>query len=420
MAIARPRTLSALFVKEVTEIGRYGDGRGGLGLSLLVKPTKTEGVLSKCWAQRITVNGKTTNRGLGSYPSVTLQEARMRVIENAQTVASRGCLPPRVALTFRAAVEKAIEERQLTWRDSRGASIWRSSLERYAYPVIGDKLLLDITAQDIADVVRPHWDRCPETMRRVKQRIGVVLDWAVNTEHLRYNPAHAVHTLAEGSSGFAHLPDQAYVFKVPPPQPGGHSPQWLPPGEIPSVVTTIENSGASQRTILGVRFLILTAAASGQVRQARWWEMDREKRLWVVPESRTRIGAAQRVPLSEQAIEVLEEAGGLWGADTLVFPSPRGKVASSGSFSDLFRKNGIGCSPHGIRHSFGEWGVAKGVSWDTIKHTLGRPVKVESLYPTPGSPDRLEGRVSLMQDWADHVTGRTVAFAPVTSDCPLD
>ena len=101
----------------------------------------------------------------------------------------------------------------------------------------------------------------------------------------------------------------------------------------------------------------------------------------------------------------------MWGTDALVFPSARGKVPSSGFFSDLFRKNGIGCSPHGIRQCFLEWSVDRGVPRDAIKHALGRPVEVESWYPVSTSPDQMEDRVSLMQEWGAYVEGRMVAPA---------
>ena len=82
----RPKTLSASFVKTVRQTGRYGDGRGGHGLSLLVRFTKIGGRFSKTWSQRIRIHGRETNLGLGSYPAVTLAEARRRALRNRQSV----------------------------------------------------------------------------------------------------------------------------------------------------------------------------------------------------------------------------------------------------------------------------------------------------------------------------------------------
>ena len=100
----RPKQLNGAFVKTVTQPGRYGDGRGGHGLSLLVKPTTT-GRLSKTWAQRLLVDGRAVNLGLGSYPVVTLADARKKALANRRTVA-RGADPRGNGIpTFAEAVE---------------------------------------------------------------------------------------------------------------------------------------------------------------------------------------------------------------------------------------------------------------------------------------------------------------------------
>ncbi|MDE0224551.1 MAG: Arm DNA-binding domain-containing protein, partial [Gammaproteobacteria bacterium] len=80
----RPKRLSATFVNTVNVPGRYGDGRGRHGLSLLVKPASTGG-FSKSWAQRIRLDGKAANVGLGAYPVVTLARARQKALANART-----------------------------------------------------------------------------------------------------------------------------------------------------------------------------------------------------------------------------------------------------------------------------------------------------------------------------------------------
>ena len=82
----RPRRLTASFVKTVRRPGRYGDGRGGYGLSMLVKPTST-GRISRTWAQRLYIHGRAVNLGLGAYPLVTLREARAKALENRRTLA---------------------------------------------------------------------------------------------------------------------------------------------------------------------------------------------------------------------------------------------------------------------------------------------------------------------------------------------
>ena len=133
----RPKRLSAAFVRTVNRPGRFGEGNGGFGLSLLVKERKGGG-LAKSWSQRLRINGKPSNVGLGRYPIVTLAEARTKALENARAVdqgrdpRDRSRIP-----TFEQAAEKVILLYEPTWRaggaDS-SAKVWRSSLERYVVP----------------------------------------------------------------------------------------------------------------------------------------------------------------------------------------------------------------------------------------------------------------------------------------------
>ena len=108
--VKRPKRLSATFVNTVNVPGRYGDGRGGHGLSLLVKPA-THGGFSKSWAQRIRLDGKAANVGLGAYPVVTLARARQKALANARIVSEGRDPHDRAgrAPTFEQAVETVIE-----------------------------------------------------------------------------------------------------------------------------------------------------------------------------------------------------------------------------------------------------------------------------------------------------------------------
>ena len=116
----RPKRLSASFIRTVKRLGRYGDGRGGHGLSLLVKPMSAGG-FSKAFSQRLRLRGKPFNRGLGSYPLVTLAEARQQALVNARIV--RRGVDPRVERkreasmpTFEQASDRAIAFRAKGWK----------------------------------------------------------------------------------------------------------------------------------------------------------------------------------------------------------------------------------------------------------------------------------------------------------------
>ena len=125
--MTRPKQLSATFVKAIRRPGRYGDGRGGYGLSMLVKPTST-GRISKTWAQRLYINGQAVNLGLGAYPVVTLGEARAKALENRRAVA-RGMDPrSRGVPTFVSASEMVIAMHRANWKEGGDTEKqWRSS-----------------------------------------------------------------------------------------------------------------------------------------------------------------------------------------------------------------------------------------------------------------------------------------------------
>ena len=187
--MTRPKRLSAAFVKTVKRPGRYGDGRGGHGLSLLVKPTTT-GRLSKTWAQRLQISGRAVNIGLGSYPVVMLAEARRKALANRRTVALGGDPRGGGIPTFAEAVDKVIVIHRDSWRPgSKSEAQWRASLRDYAARRLGDKRVDQITTSDVLAVLVPVWSAKRETARRVRQRIGAVMKWAVAEGYREDNPA---------------------------------------------------------------------------------------------------------------------------------------------------------------------------------------------------------------------------------------
>ena len=161
----RPSMLSATFVRTVNVPGRYGDGRGGLGLSLLVRPA-SRGGFAKCWTQSVRIDGKPTSIGLGRYPVVTLAMARERALENARSIAQGHDPRRRSALrvpTFAKAFETVIGIHAGTWKDGgRTEHQWRASVTAYA---IGDMPVNKITTADVMDVLLPIW-----TTTRARER----------------------------------------------------------------------------------------------------------------------------------------------------------------------------------------------------------------------------------------------------------
>ena len=385
----RPKRLSATFVNTINVPGRYGDGRGGHGLSLLVKEASTGG-FSKSWAQRIRLDGKPANLGLGAYPVVTLARARQKALANARTVSEGRDPRDRAsrAPTFEQAVQTVIGIHAENWKDGgKSAAQWRASLRDYAVPRIGAKRVDRINTADVMEVLLPIWSTKRETARRVRQRIGAVMKWAVAQGYREDNPA--------GDAISAALPRNSVRRQ--------HQ-RALPHGQVAEALDRVRASKAHPATALAFEFLVLTACRSGEVRGARWDEVDYAAATWTVPQERMKAKLEHRVPLSERAAAVLDQARDLSDRSGLIFPSPTGRVLNDSTLSKQLRELGIGAVPHGFRSSFRDWAaertdIPREVCELALAHVNSD--RVEAAYRRSDLFDR---RRHLMQDWADYLT----------------
>ena len=381
----RPKMLSATFVRSVTQPGRYGDGRGGFGLSLLVK-LRENGRLSKTWSQRLRMDGKVTNVGLGSWPVTTLKEAREKALENRRAV-EHGRDPrervPRVP-TFAEAVEKVISIHEPTWKEgARSGEIWRSSLRDYAMSRLGGKPVDKITTADVLAVLVPIWSTKRETARRVRQRIGAIMKWAVAQGYREDNPA--------GEAIGEALPKTG--------SPKQHQ-RALPHAEVGTAVRKVRESKAWWATKAAFEFLTLTAARSGEVRGTRWEEIDFESATWTVPGERMKAGRPHRVPLSRRALEVLAEARDLADGSGLVFPSSvGGKMLSDMTLSKLVKQLRIEAVPHGFRSSFRDWAAECSAAPREVCELALAHVNDDRTEAAYRRSDLFDLRRKLMEDW---------------------
>ena len=284
----RPKQLNATFVKTIRRPGRYGDGRGGHGLSLLVKPTKTDR-LSKTWAQRLRINGRTVNIGLGSFPVVTLAEARKKALANRRVVAQGGDPRGGGIPTFEDASERVINVFRASWKPGGGSEKqWRSSMRRYVFPRIGRKRVDKINTADVMGVLLADdfWNQKRETARRVRQRIGQVMKWG----------------RGPGLSG--RQPGWPTRFGAALPKNGGRRKHFkaLPHAEVASALAKVRRSRAWTGTKLAIHFMVYTATRPGETRLATWDEIDLETATWTIPGKRMKGGREHRVPLSPQAL----------------------------------------------------------------------------------------------------------------------
>jgi len=379
----RPKRLNASFVKTVNVPGRYGDGRGGHGLSLLVKPTST-GRLSKTWAQRLRISGTPINLGLGVYPLVTLSEARDQALANRRIVVQGGDPRGGGIPTFEQAAEQVIALRRPSWRGPRSETQWRQSLTKHVFPTIGGKPVDEIDSADILAVLGLIWFERPETARRLKQRLSAIMRWAIVAGH---------RTAADPVAGI----DDAL------PKHNGSRKHFasLPHSEVGEAIQIIRASNAWSSTRLGLELLILTATRPGEARFAAWLEFDLGNRLWAIPPERTKANKLHRVPLSTPAIAALKKAVTLSNSSGLVFPSPTGRPLSAATFTKLLRDLDIPAVAHGFRASFRSWAAEVGAAREVAEAALGHVVKgVEGSYQRS---DLLDRRRDLMEQWAHYL-----------------
>lgn len=378
--------LTALKVRSIDKPGRYGDGNG-----LYLNVAKGG---SKSWVQRITIDGVRRDMGLGGYPAVSLAQARAQAASNKSAVASgiNPIVEKRRATTptFREAAMQVHAINLPTWRNGKHAAQWISTLQTYAFPVIGDMKVDAIRKIDVLACLTPIWTAKPETARRVRQRMRAVFSWAMAHDYVEYNVA--------GEAINAALPAM--------PKVRAHH-RALPYVDVPEVLEMIAATRASESAKLCFRFTVLTASRSGEARAATWDEIDADSALWTVPALRMKAGRAHRVPLSDAAIEVLEEADAISDESGLAFPSPRkrGRPLSDMTLTKLLRDNGISerTTMHGFRSSFRNWaqeqtGASHAAMELSLAHTVGSAV--EQAYMRS---DLLEQRRKLMQQWADYL-----------------
>lgn len=379
--------LSAAQIRALTKPGRYMDG-DGLSL-LLTAPRKGY------WVLHATINGRRRDIGLGPLDLVTLAEARELAIDMRRDI-QRGIDPIEERkrqkieiLTFKEAATKVHSEQKVTWKIGKHQDQWINTLETYAFPKLGDRLVNDIEGPLIREVLLDFWLEKPETARRVKQRIGVVLDWAY-ANGMRATEA-PMRSLSRA------LPRQ--------PKQDGHF-AAMPYEDVPTFLKHLHKRTSVAR--LALEFLILTASRSGEVRGAKWAEINLDAKLWNVPAERMKVGKEHVIPLTDAAIDALERAKPYYAeCSDLVFPGRNVlRPMSDMTLLKILRYAKLPFTLHGFRSAFRDWAAEKTsypgeVAEAALAHTVSN--KVEAAYR---STNYLDKRRELMREWSDFCVGR--------------
>jgi integrase len=390
--------LTVVQMRNLKEPGRYSDGQG---LMLVIGKDG-----SRKWVLRVQADGQRRDFGLGAAAQVSLAEAR----DAAETVRRqvRAGQDPRVERrraretvpTFREAALRVHEEHKPSWKNAKHAAQWLTTLEHYAFPVLGAVRVDRIDGPMVRDVLAAIWLTIPETARRIRQRIGAVLDWA-HAKGYRQSEAPTRSI----SRGLPKQPKAREHFAA------------MPYGDVPAFLTRLQSTDTAGETVrLAFEFLILTAGRSGEMRGARWSEIDLAAKLWTIPKERMKAGKVHVVPLSARAVTILERMRALRrGEDqALVFEGARlGRLMSDMTLTRVLRRMGVNATAHGFRSSFRDWAAeATNFPREVAEAALAHAVesRVEAAYRRS---DLLEKRRKLMEQWAWHCTGEAGAVVPL-------
>jgi integrase len=378
------------FIKNLKTPGRYTDGAIA-GLNLNIKPSG-----GGYWVFRYSYAGKRLDLSLGSYPAITLKEARKRALASRNEL-MQGKKPAtywKAQITpeqidkplFSDYAKQCIDSKKAEWQNPKHKDQWFNTIDQYANPFIGKKALDEIDTQDILDILTPIWFTKTETASRLRGRIEWILASA-NTRKLRYgiNPA----------AWRGHL--ETILPKPSKIAPVKHHPA-LPYAEITSFLRILREKEGT--TALALEFLILNANRSGEVLNGLRSEITQEG-LWIIPAQRMKAKKEHRIPLGKRSMELLAIAKS-FDPDSKYLFSRDGKPLSSMAMLMMLRKINPKVTIHGFRSSFRDWVSEETMhSPEVAEKALAHKVvnQVEAAYRRG---DLLEHRKRLMKDWEDY------------------
>ena len=378
-------SLTDLRIRRLKDAGRHADGNG---LYLVV--TKTG---SKQWVLRTTVKSRRKDIGLGGYPSVSLAQAREKT-HHMKKLINDGVDPiqhrrdeKRSIPTFAEAAHQVHLENIPTWKNSKQADQWINSLQNYAFPKIGKLRVDDVSVDDVLSVLNPIWVEKSETANRVRQRIFKIFKWCKRKRFVTENPAEDIQdALPKVRRTRKHFAAMSYE-------------------DIATFISELQESSQTPNVKLGLEFLILTACRSGELRGARWSEINFDKKLWIIPAERMKANREHIVPLTERALETLEEIKPISGKSQLLFPSSQnwGKMMSDATLSAAVKRMGHKVTVHGFRSTFRDWASeTRSYPNDVVEMALAHTNrnKTEAAYKRGKLLDK---RRELMDDWDNFI-----------------
>jgi len=372
-----------LTAKQINQTSGPTTLNDGSGLYLKIRESG-----SRSWFCRIRhpQTKKLKDRGMGSYPEVSLIDAR-RMLSHIKEQLVKETSARQTATTFREYAEIFIDRKAPEWRHPKHKQKWSSTLENHAHLIIGDLKIQDIETYHLITLLTPIWTTKTETAVKLRQRLEMIIDAA--TVEGFYNSPNP----ARWRGHLSHLlPDPNKIRKVT------HYPS-MPYQEVPSFIGELRQRKALSARLL--EFVVLTACRQSEARLTTYDEIDRDKQIWTIPASRMKANREHRVPLTDRMFELVDECRN----DSRYVFAENGKPLSINALRMLMNRMGYGqYTPHGFRSSFRDWcSTNSDLGFEVFEQALAHrhPSTTVNAY---ARSDLLEQRRVLMQEWNDFVT----------------
>lgn len=408
--MASKKPITVLQLERIIKQGKPGRYAAGNNLYLNISPTKTAS-----WLFRYQIDKRPRTKGLGVYNSANTLAKMRKKAAHYQAMLSDGIDPIEAereqkaevigknaaaqreamlnAMTFRRCAEDFIEVKRAGWKNAKHAQQWQNTLSTYAYPVIGDLPVKDITNSHLLKILTPIWTKKTETATRVRNRIELVLGYSAA---LRYRPSENPAQWRGNLEALLPKPDDVRKVK------GGikhHA--ALPYDDMPDFMAQLTKEQGLG--VMALRLTILTAVRTSEAIKAEWPEIDFDKKLWTIPASRMKKDVEHKVPLADSAITLLQEIK-VYQCNQFLFPGlKKDQPLSTGTMAAVLKRmNRTDITVHGFRSTFRDWAAEKTHFPERVAEmALAHKLKdaTEAAYQRG---DLLEKRQGLMEAWADY------------------
>ena len=372
----------------------------GNGLIMIINPNG-----SKWWRFNYRIYGKQKTLSMGTFPDVSLAQARDRVHEARKLVAngidpsikrkkekSKGHLFINVAKDW-------FGVKSNKWKASHAQDVW-NSLEQNVFEYLGHRPIDKITVQDVHEVLKKIENRNSlEVLRKVRQRCNGIFIFAKVKGLIPYNPAEGIEE----------------VLKTP----VSKNYNTIKPEELPELAESIEQMEGFITTKAGLKIALYTFLRTSEIRFTRWEEIDFNHRIWTIPSERMKMKRDHIVPMANQVVEIFKALIPITGESSYVFASAvdseNKPFSENAMLYALYRMGYRGrMTVHGFRHLASTTLNELGFDSRFIEKQLSHEDR-NAIRGAYNKAEYLEQRIEMMQFWADYVDQRDKKIVPIRS-----